>query len=379
MRSLVLSRAARGGVALAFLLSSLALPAQDIPTISVNVKVVNVLATVRDKKGKIVNTLGKDDFVLEEDGRPQQIRYFTRETDIPLTLGLLVDTSLSQIEVIDEEKNASGAFVDDVLRADKDSAFLIHFDEEVELLQDLTSSPLKISQALQNIDISHGGRRASYPDPNSGSGRGGHHVNAGTLLYDSIFLASDELMRKQKGRKAVVILTDGVDHGSKMSIDSAIESAQRADTMVYTIYFTGNEGTIFQRGGGIGGGGRHRGGWPGGGGGWPGGGWPGGGGTRWPGGGGDSSNGKKVLERISRETGARMFEVGKKQSITEIYAEIQEELRNQYNLGYTPDRKDASTDYRHIQVSTREKDLTVQAREGYYSSRQMDSKPSQGQ
>ena len=383
MRSLVFSHAARGGVALAFLFSSLALPAQDIPTISVNVKVVNVLATVRDKKGKIVNSLGKDDFILEEDGRPQQIRYFTRETDIPLTLGLLVDTSLSQIEVIDEEKNASGAFVDDVLRADKDSAFLIHFDEEVELLQDLTSSPLKISDALQNIDISHGGRnRSSYPDPNSGGGRGGHHTNAGTLLYDSIFLASDELMSKQKGRKAVVILTDGVDHGSKLSIDRAIESAQRADTMVYTIYFTGNEGTIFQRSGGMGGGGRHRGGWPGGGGGWPrgGGGWPGGGGNggSWPRG-GDSADGKKVLERISRETGGRMYEVGKKQSITEIYADIQEELRNQYNLGYTPDRKDASIDYRHIQVSTKEKDLTVQAREGYYSSKQMESKPAQGQ
>ncbi len=392
MRSLVVSRAARGGVTLAFLFSSLALPAQDIPTISVNVKVVNVLATVRDKKGKIVNSLGKDDFVLEEDGRPQQIRYFTRETDIPLTLGLLVDTSLSQIEVIDEEKNASGAFVDDMLRADKDSAFLIHFDEEVELLQDLTSSPLKVSQALQEIDISHGGRnRGGSSDPNGG--RGGHHTNAGTLLYDSIFLASDELMSKQKGRKAIVILTDGVDHGSKLSIDRAIESAQRADTIVYTIYFTGNEGTIFQRAGG-GGGGRHHGGWPGGGGGWPGGGggWPGGGGG-WPGGGGngggrnggswprggDSADGKKVLERISRETGGRMYEVGKKQSITEIYADIQEELRNQYNLGYTPDRKDASIDYRHIQVSTKEKDLTVQAREGYYSSKQMESMPAQGQ
>jgi VWFA-related protein len=379
MRPLIFTRAARAGVALAFLFSSLVLSAQEIPMISVNVKVVNVLATVRDKRGKIVNTLGKDDFILEEDGRPQAIRYFTRETDIPLTLGLLVDTSLSQIEVIDEEKNASGAFVDDVLRADKDSAFLIHFDEEVELLQDLTSSPMKISQSLQDIDISRGGRnRSSYP---SGGGRGGRHANAGTLLYDSIFLASDELMRKQKGRKAVVILTDGVDHGSKMSIDSAIESAQRADTVVYTIYFTGNEGTIFQRQGGMGGG-RHRGGWPGGGGGWPGGGggWPGGGGNGggWPRG-SDSADGKKVLERISRETGGRMFEVGKKQSITEIYADIQEELRNQYNLGYTPDRKDASVDYRRIQVSAKEKDLTVRAREGYYSSKQMDAKPVQGQ
>src|SRR5438270_11384415 len=118
----VFSKAAHVGVAFSFVLGTLPVPAQDVPTISVNVKVVNVLATVRDKKGKIVNTLGKDDFVLEEDGRPQTIKYFTRETDLPLTLGLLVDTSRSQMEVIEQERNASGAFVDDMLRADKDSA-----------------------------------------------------------------------------------------------------------------------------------------------------------------------------------------------------------------------------------------------------------------
>jgi hypothetical protein len=324
-------------------------------------------------------------------------------------LGLLVDTSRSQMEVIEQERNASGAFVDDMLRADKDSAFLIHFDEEVELLQDVTSNPMKISQALQNVEVSRGDRNyggggqnpRDPQDPQPGGGGrgggrgGGHSLNAGTLLYDSVFLAADELMQKQKGRKAVVILTDGVDHGSKISIDRAIESAQRADTMVYTIYFTGNEGGGgFQRHGGMGGGwpggGRHGGGWPGGGGGWPGGGgggWPGGGGG-WPGGGNggggypqprENVDGKKVLERISRETGGRMFEVGKKESITQIYADIQDELRNQYNLGFTSDVKDASADYRHLKVSTREKDMTVQARQGYYSSKPVGEKPAQGQ
>jgi VWFA-related protein len=192
------------------------------------------------------------------------------------------------------------------------------------------------------------------------------------LLYDSIFLASDELMQKQKGRKAIVILTDGVDHGSKLTMEGAIESAQLADTMVYTIYFTGNEGGGWIRHGGMGGS------------------WPGSGGRRgggWPGGGGGypqppprmSVDGKKVLERISRETGGRMFEVGKKENITQIYAEIQEELRNQYNLGYTPDQKDAALDFRHIKVTSRQKDLTVQSREGYYPSKQLESKPAQGQ
>jgi VWFA-related protein len=356
----------RPTIALFCSLAIVTVSAQDIPTISVNVKVVNVLATVRDKHGKIVNSLGKDDFLLEEDGSPQTIRYFVRETDIPLTLGLLVDTSLSQRDVIEQERNASGAFVNDVLRADKDTAFLIHFDSEVELLQDLTSSPLKISSALQEIQLARPDRSGGqYP---GGGGGGGRQSRAGTLLYDSIFLASDELMQKQKGRKAIVILTDGVDQGSKLSMERAIESAQRADTMVYTIYFTGSEGGGWIRhGGGMG--------------------WPGGGGRRgggWPGGGGGypqprmKYDGKKVLERISRETGGRMFEVGKKETITQIFADIQDELRNQYNLGYTPDQKDTAVDYRHIKVTAKQKDLTVQAREGYYASKQLESKPAQG-
>ncbi len=368
------------------------------PTYSVNVKVVNVLATVRDKKGSIVNSLGKDDFVLEEDGRPQNIRYFTRETDMPLTLGLLVDVSISQIRALDEERTASAGFTNDVLRADKDTAFLIQFAEEVELLQDLTKSPLQMQEALNKVSAprmhdatGNNPNPGGYPGggggyPGGGRGRHGGGVGAGTLLYDAVFLASDEMMQKQQGRKALVILTDGVDHGSKMSLERAIESAQRADTMVYSIYFAGNEGGGggWQRQGG--GGGRHGGM----GGGWPGGGWPGGGGTGWPGGGGggrggnggnwpggthDSADGKKVLQRLSQETGGRMFEVSKKDSVTQIYAQIQDELRNQYNLGYTPDRAtDNTSDYHHIQVTAKQKDYKVQAREGYYASRQLDQK-----
>jgi VWFA-related protein len=366
--------------------------AQQTPTFSVNVKVVNVLATVRDKHGNIVNTLGKDDFTLEEDGKPQTIRYFARDTDMPLTLGLLVDVSLSQRRVLDDERTASAGFTNDVLRADKDSAFLIQFAHEVELLQDLTKSPVKMQESLDKLNAprmedTNGGNTGAgggYP----GGGRGGHRgggAGAGTLLYDSIFLACDEVMQKQKGRKAVVVLTDGVDHGSKMSLDRAIESAQRADTMVYSIYFAGDEGgsswTHPSMGGGVGGR-RGGGGWPGGGGGWPGvgGGYPGGGRN---GGGGDPQqhenvDGKKVLERLSKETGGRMFVVSKKESVTQIYAQIQDELRNQYNIGYTPDRAaDNNSDYRHIIVATKQKDYSVQARQGYYASQQLDAKQGQ--
>jgi VWFA-related protein len=378
----------------AILLLATGLLSQDVPTISVNVKVVNVLATVRDKKGKVINTLSQNDFSLDEDGRPQTIKYFTRETDIPLTLGLLVDTSISQVSVLGEERSASGTFVNQVLRADKDSAFLIHFDRDVELLQDVTKSPQQIDAALDKLDTptyetstgAPGG--GGYPGGGGHSGgRGGHH-GGGTLLYDSVFLAADELMSKQQGRKAVVILSDGVDHGSKTSIDRAIESAQRADTIVYTIWFTGTEGGGggWERHGGGGGGGGRRGGWgsgwPGGGGGWPGGGggYPrAGGGSR----GGDeprmsSGDGKKILERISKETGGRMFEVSKKQSVSEIYQQIQDELRNQYNIGYTPDKTEGA-EYRKIHLAVKEKDLTVQARDGYYASKQVPSAEKQGQ
>jgi VWFA-related protein len=174
------------------------------------------------------------------------------------------------------------------------------------------------------------------------------------------------MMQKQKGRKAIVVLTDGVDHGSKETLDQAIESAQRADTMVYSIYFAGDEGG----GGGWGHGGHH------GGGGWPGGGYPGGGRPGgYPGGGDRDTDGKKILERLSKETGGRMFVVSKKESVTEIYRQIQDELRNQYNLGYTPDRTDANApDYRHIKVTAKQKDMSVIAREGYYASKQLDEK-----
>lgn len=353
--------------------------AEQVPTYSKDVKVVNVLATVRDKHGKIVNNLTQSDFVLDEDGHPQAIRYFARETNLPLTLGLLVNTSLSQRRVLDQERSASGNFIDQMLRVDKDKAFLIHFDREVELLQDLTPSQQKLTSALGSLQTpqpeqdSGGGNpggEGGYP----GSGRGGagrsQHRGGGTLLYDSVFLASDELMQKQDGRKAMVVLSDGVDRGSKKSIEQAIESAQRANTVVYSILYAdqqayGSNGG-WQRGGGMGGGigglggpwGRH------GGGGYP----------RNPQPQQERPDGKKILERISKETGGRMFEVSKKQTVEQIYQQIQDELRNQYNLGYTPGGADKGPDYRKIHLATKQKDLIVQARDGYYSSQPVDGK-----
>jgi VWFA-related protein len=331
-------------------------PDQPVTTMSVQVKVVNVLATVRDKHGKIVNGLTKDDFTVTEDGRPQTLKYFARETDLPLTLGLLVDTSMSQRRVLGKERDASQNFLAQVLREDKDKAFVIHFDREVELSQDLTSSNEKLRAALQSLQTPQftrtrgGGGGGPWP----GSGRGSGHHGGGTLLYDAVFLASDELMEEHPGRKALIVLSDGVDMGSKESLESAIESAQRANTIVYSILFKddeayGNSGGFGRTGisiPGMGGGGM---------------GGPGRGGRRFP---QEHVDGKKVLERISNETGGRLFEVSKKQPVEQIYSQIQEELRNQYNLGYTPSA--AEPGYHKIQVAAKKKDLVVQARNGYY-------------
>jgi VWFA-related protein len=338
---------------------------QQGPTISVNVKMVTMFATVRDKHGALIGKLAKDDFVLQQDGHPQTITYFASDSDLPLTLGLLVDTSGSQRRVLDQERDASHAFIDHLLREDKDKAFVIHFDHEVELLQDLTSSRQKLEASLdllgrpQFSQAGSGGSSGSDPG-NDGSGggggrgsRGGYGGGGGTLLYDAVFLASDELMKKQQGRKAIVVLTDGVDRGSKETLRDAIETAQRADTLVYSILFADKDG--YGNGGGYGGG--HMGG----------GGMGGGGHRHYP----QESrpDGKKVLQQLSKETGGRFFEVTKKETIDQIYAEIDEELRNQYALGYTPDKADADVGYHKIELTTKQMDAVVQTREGFYIGR----------
>ncbi|HEY6393086.1 MAG TPA: VWA domain-containing protein [Bryobacteraceae bacterium] len=327
---------------------------QKDSTFSTDVKVVNVFASVRDKHGTIVQYLIKDDFALLEDGRPQVIKYFSKESNLPLTLGLLVDTSLSQRRVLGEEQMASQRFFQQVLREDKDKAFVIHFDREVELLQDLTSSRKELDAALAQLELPEDQRqRGGWNGPlgrgpgGRGPGRGGPGGKpgphgGGTSLYDSVLLASDELMKKQSGRKALVMLTDGVDAGSKVSLTSAIESAQRADTLVYSILFSDRDA---YGGGGFGGRGR-------------------GGGRRPRGRQEERPDGKKILQRLSKETGGGFFEVTKKQTIKIIYDQIQEELRNQYSLGYTPE---AGTGYRKIQLTVKKKDLIVQTRDGYYA------------
>lgn len=333
--------------------------AQQNEPITLNVNAVSLLTTVRDKHGNIVSNLTKDDFVLDQDEKPQTITYFSKESDLPLTLGLLVDTSMSQRRVLGQEREASRSFLDHVLREDKDKAFVIQFAREVELLQELTGSRKKLQAAIDKLDSpefsqsSGGGPRSGRSGGGGGAGGGyggygghgshGRGGGAGTLLYDAAFLASDELMKKPHGRKALIILTDGVDRGSKETLEEAIETAQRADTLVYCILFADKEayrphmGGMGSRGGGYP---RRR--------------------EEPP------PDGKQILEQMSKATGGRFFEVTKKEPIDKIYAAIDEELRNQYSLGYTPDKSDSSVGYHRLQLTVKQKDMIVQTRDGFY-------------
>lgn len=339
-------------------------PAAQNPPIKVNANLVTVFATVKDKHGKIVANLTKDQFAISEDGRPQTISYFVADTDVALTLGLLVDTSMSQRNVLGQEREASQKFLDDMLRVDRDKAFVIHFDREVELLQDLTASKEKLQKALNELNTPEFSRTRGDDEGDAASfapAQYGHHEGGGTLLYDAVYLASNDLMKNQKGRKAVIVLSDGVDRGSKESLEEAVDAAQRADTEIYSILFSSHEDEGYGNHDGWGHGGWGHGGGMGG----PGGQWPGGGGGRYPQ--EPRADGKKVLQRLSSATGGEMFQVSKKMSVDDIYAKIAEQLRNQYSLGYVPDRAEPGAGFHRITVTTKDKDLVVQAREGYYS------------
>jgi VWFA-related protein len=283
------------------------------PKFSAGVDLVTLLAAVRDRQGLIVKNLDREDFLLEEGGMPQTIRYFSRESDIPLTIGLLVDTSQSQSHVLEPERSANYSFLDQVLREGTDQAFVAHFDLHVEVLQSFTSSRKDLASALGQLKV-----------PSALS----------TLLYDAVRDGSENLMRKKEGRKAFVLLSDGVDFRSHTSLINAIEYAQRADTIIYSILFAEPlrpyrpfRSAVLAMG-------RDRG---------------------------------RTMRRLAAETGGAFFEVTKDDPIEKIYARIEDELRSQYNLGYTREPRGASGTYRKIKLTTKQPGLKVQTRDGYYS------------
>jgi VWFA-related protein len=338
---------------------------------------VSVISTVRDKKGKPVADLGQTDFTLTDDGHPQSIQNFARAGDAPLTLGLLVDTSSNQWHALDQERHASGDFLDKMVREGTDKAFILHFDHEVELLQDLTSTHQKLEKAIASLQTAQPDASTDNNPQNQGSGQGqggqgqggqgqggqwpgsrggGRHSHSGAQLYDAIYLACSEVIKKIPGRKVLIVFSNGVDRGSKEMLESALEAAQRTDTILYAVHFKdddehegGNRGGFGSPGMGGGGMGRR-----------------GGGGQRYPQ--EDHPDGKKILERISSETGGRYLEVSKKVALPDIYTQIQQDLQSQYSLAYTPVRAEAATTaYHKIRLTVDKKDFVVQARDGYYS------------
>jgi VWFA-related protein len=363
--------------------------AQQAGTTTLHVLVNEVVlpVTVRDKKGTLVNTLKQSDFTLTEDGRPQTIKSFTQQSNLPFQVGLLVDTSRSMDSVRNEVRAAVGKFVAQMIPGSPmgsgtgtvapNQAFLLHFDREVELLVDFTSQPGEIHKELDDMGPTRAQRNQSQGPETSDSDQenGGEHRSSaggnhgGTALYDAIYLAADELMKPQTGRKALIVFSDGVDRGSKESLNDAIDAADHANLSIYTIYFKGDEE---RKSSGLlpGNGGHHGGGYPGGGGG----GYPGGGGG-YPGGGGHHGgsepkpaiDGKKIMEQLANRTGGHYFEAKKKDNLNDIYAQISEELKSQYLLTYSPDKPDPDGGYHKIILKTNDENLKVITREGYYA------------
>jgi VWFA-related protein len=272
-----------------------------------------VLFSVRNRKGTLVPGLTKDDFAIYEDGAEQKIRYFSKESDLPLTIGMLIDVSRSQENLIPQEREAGALFFQKVLRQ-KDMAFLISFGTDAELLQDLTNSHKLLRSGLEELRLK-GGVGGLHPGPVPTSRQ------KGTILYDAVYLAATEKLRREVGRKALIVISDGADYGSEYSQKQAIEQAQKADVILYGIHYADP-----------------RYGW------------------------GDEG----ALRKMSEETGGRTISVGRSRRLEEAFSEIEEEMRTQYAIAYAP-TNDVRGSFRKLEIKPADKSLKIQARKGYYA------------
>jgi VWFA-related protein len=302
--------------------ASLAVPAlpQEPPqggTIKSQVNLVNIFATVRDKNKKIVSDLKQEDFSLAEDNQSQKIAFFSKESTLPITLAMLLDTSGSEQNMIGSIQEAGSRFLDRVLRKG-DEALVMSFDTDADLLSDFTDDRALLDRAVHRarVNVPGGGMIAGNPGPI------GNQNTPGTVLYDAIYLACSEKLNTEAGRKAIIIVTDAQDEGSRVRIEEAIESAQRTDTVIHILLVAD----------------RHF-------------------------GGGNLSAARK----LSDETGGRVIVVSSEKKLAEAFDEISEELRSQYTLGYYPTNNERDGKFRKIKVETANHDLRVLARKGYYA------------
>jgi VWFA-related protein len=301
---------------------------QSVETLKVNVEVVQLFFNVKDKHGALIPNLTKDNFDLFEDGQPQTIKYFKAESDLPLTLGILIDTSYSQHLVLDMEKSVGGSFLESTLRA-KDEAFVISFDVDINLIQDFTTSVSRLKHALNEAQINNGGVSCSggpigpqgpIPCPSTGP--------RGTALYDAVYLASHDEFSHEVGRKAMILLTDGEDQGSRLKIRDAIEAAQKADAICYVLLIA-DRGFTYGFGG---------------------------------------YTGVSDMKKLTQETGGRVIEVGNKiEKLRQAFDQISQELRSQYNAGYVPTNSNRDGSFRKVEIKPRQSDYRIQARSGYYA------------
>ena len=298
-------------------------------TLKVNVNVVQLFFNVKEKHGGLVPNLTKNDFEIYEDGKPQTIKYFTAESNLPLTLGMMIDASGSQRNVIDMEKEVGGAFLRQIL-TEKDEAYVISFDITVDLLQDFTRDTHRLQAALNkakvNVDYSSGGI------PGMGGGPVPQRGNSpGTLLYDAVYLSSHDMLSKEVGRKAMIILTDGQDEGSRLKLQDAIEAAQKADAIVYVL-LCADRGFY----------------------------------------GGFGYSGEGDMRKLTEQTGGRVINVGNKfDKLREAFDQIAAELRSQYNIGYTPINEKKDGTYRKVEIKSKQS-YKIQARAGYYAGKEQD-------
>jgi VWFA-related protein len=307
-------------------------PADQNPseTLKVNVNVVQLFFNVKDKHGALIPNLTKEDFEISEDGKPQTIKYFAAESNLPLTLGIMIDASGSQRNVIDMEKEVGGAFLKQIL-TDKDEAYVMSFDITVDLLQDFTRDTHRLQAALNkakvNVDYTSGGI------PGMGGGPVPTQNAPGTLLYDAVYLSAHDMLAKEVGRKAMILLTDGQDEGSRLKIRDAIEAAQKADAIVYVL-LCADRGGYFSSG--------------------------------------MSYTGEGDMRKLTEQTGGRVINVGNKfDKLREAFDQIAAELRSQYNVGYVPTNLKLDGTYRKLEIKNKQ-NYKIQARAGYYAARSQD-------